>query len=83
MIQQESMTKKPAPLFPEPRREMAFTRGGKTYIGRWILADGMVTVWVGVYGPHSTQLGGMPPEALARLLLNELVDGAEVLAKTK
>ena len=63
--------------FPEPRNEMAFIRGGQTHIGRWMLADGMVTVWVGVYGPHSTQLGGMPPEILARVLLDELMDRTE------
>ncbi len=49
--------------------QMAFTRGGKTHIGRWMLADEMVTVWLGLHGPHCTQLGGTPPEVLARVLL--------------
>ena len=57
-----------------PLNEMAFTRRGRTHIGRWVLADGMVTVWVGLDGPHSTQLGGLPPEVLAGLLLGELLD---------
>ena len=63
--------------------EMALTRDGKTHIGRWALADGMVTVWVGLHGPHSTQLGGMPPEVLARVLLDELMDRTEDRDKTK
>ncbi len=66
----------------ESMNEMAFTRGGKTHIGRWMLADGMVTVWVGIHGPHSTQLGGMPPEVLARVLLDELMDRTEDRGKT-
>ncbi len=52
-------------------------RGGKTHIGRWMLADEMVTVWLGLHGPHCTQLGGMPPEILARVLLDELMDRTE------
>ena len=67
---------------PEPRNEMAFTRGDKTHIGRWMLADGMVTVWMDLHGPHSTQLGGMPPEVLARVLLGELMDRTEDRGKT-
>ncbi len=58
----------------ESMNEIAFTRGGKTHIGRWMLADEMVTVWLGLHGPHCTQLGGMPPEVPARLLLDELMD---------
>ncbi len=57
----------------ERMNEMAFTRGGKTHIGRWMLADEMVTVWLGLHGPHCTQLGGMQSEILARVLLEELM----------
>ena len=80
MIQQAGMTDSP---LPKPRNEMAFIRGDKTHIGWWMLADGMVTVWVGLDGPHCTQLGGMPPEVLARVLLDELMDRAEDRDKTK
>ena len=74
MTQRERMTGSP---FLEPRNEMAFTRGGKTHIGRWMLADGMVTVWLDLHGPHCTQLGGMRPEVLARVLLEELMGRTE------
>ncbi len=58
----------------ERMNEIAFTRGGKTHIGRWMLADEMVTVWLGLHGPNCTKLGGTPPEVLARVLLDELMD---------
>ena len=61
----------------ESMNEIAFTRGGKTHIGRWMLADEMVTVWLGLHGPHCTQLGGMQSEILARVLLEELMDRTE------
>ena len=76
------MTEKPNFLFPGPRRELTISQGGKTYVGQWILDDETVTVWLGEIGPHSAHLGGMGAEALARLLLNELIDGAEARAKT-
>ncbi len=76
------MTEKSGFLFPGPRRELTTTRGGKTYVGQWILDDEVVTVWLGSIGPHSAHLGGMGAEALARRLLNELIDGAEARAKT-
>lgn len=76
------MTEKPNFLYPGPRRELTITRGNKAYVGQWILADEAVTVWLGSIGPLSTHLGGMGAEALARQLLNELVDGAETRAKT-
>ena len=58
----------------EPRNAIAYTRGNVTYIGRWMVADGMVTTWLGIHGPHTTQIGGMTPEVLAGLLLGELMD---------
>ncbi len=76
-----SMTERPNFLYPGPRREMTITRGGKTYAGQWIVDDEIVTVWLGSIGPHSAHLGGMGAEVLARLLLDELIDGAE--AKTR
>jgi hypothetical protein len=66
----------------ESMNEMAFTRGGKTFIGRWGVEDGLITVWLGLHGPHCTQLGGMPPEVLARVLLEELMGRTEAQAKT-
>ncbi len=76
------MTEKPNFLYPGPRRELTITRGGKTYVGQWILDDEVVTVWLGSIGPRSTHLGTQRPEGLARLLLNELIDDAEVRGKT-
>ena len=69
-------------LWLGPRRELSITRNGKTYAGQWIVDDETITVWLGEIGPHSTLLGGTGPEALARQLLNELIDGAEARAKT-
>ncbi len=66
----------------ESMNEMAFTRDGKTHIGRWMLADEMVTVWLGLHGPHCTQLGGMQSEILARVLLEELMDRTEDRSNT-
>ena len=64
-------------LMDTPRNAIAFTRGNVTYIGRWMVEDGMVTTWLGIHGPHCTQIGGMTPEVLAGLLLGELMDRAE------
>ena len=61
---------------------MTTTRGGKTYVGQWILDDEVVTVWLCSIGPHSAHLSGAEPEGLARQLLNELIDGAEKRAET-
>ena len=60
-----------------PRRPITLTLGSKTFSGQWILADGFVTVWMGSIGPHSAHLGGMRPEGLARIMLNEIIAGAE------
>ena len=76
------MTEKPNFLYPGPRWELTITRGGKTYVGQWILDDEVVTVWLCSIGPRSTHLGGMQPEGLARRLLAELIDDAEVRGKT-
>ena len=81
--ERRGITEKLPFLYLGPRRELTVTRGGKTYAGQWIVADEIVTVWLGSIGPHSTHLGGMRPEALARRLLNELIDVAEAQAKTK
>ena len=59
------------------RRQMTVTLGSKTFSGQWILADGFVTVWMGSIGPHSAHLGGMRPASLARILINEIIAGAE------
>jgi hypothetical protein len=39
----------------------------------WWVADGLLFVWASAYGEKVTQLGGMPPENLARLLLSESI----------
>ncbi len=69
-------------LYPGPRRELTITRGGKTYVGQWILNDEVVTVWLGSIGPRSTHLGALRPKKLAWMMLIELIDGSEALGKT-
>ena len=70
--------KKDGFLYPGPRRELTITRRGKASVHQWILNDEIVTVWGCSAAPRSAHVGGMRPEGLARQLLNELIDGAEV-----
>lgn len=46
---------------------------GRTYSGRYRVERGVITVST-TSGSKTTQLGRLPEEALARLLLRELVD---------
>lgn len=46
---------------------------GKTYRGDWKLEKGLLTVSSFGLGSETTQLGRLEEEALARLLLSELV----------
>lgn len=47
-------------------------RDGKTYHGTYVVERGMITVRC-TGGSKTTQVGNMPVEVLARLLLSELV----------
>ncbi len=44
--------------------------------GRYIIHNGMVTV-SSFFGQKSAQVGGLPPEHLAQMLLRELASGSE------
>jgi hypothetical protein len=46
---------------------------GETYHGTYTVVGGMITVSTG-FGSKTTQVGGTPVEALAMLLLSELVN---------
>ncbi|MCY1369854.1 hypothetical protein D9M68_977530 [compost metagenome] len=50
---------------------------GRTYSGRYRVEKGIITVST-MSGSKSTQLGRLPEEALARMLLRELVDEEKV-----
>jgi hypothetical protein len=49
-------------------------RDGKTYRGEYRVEKGMMEVTTAAGGRKRTQLGGTPAEALARLLLGELIN---------
>ncbi len=49
---------------------------GKAYDGTYTVQSKVVTV-ESIYGAGSTQVGGLPPQAVARLLLREIVVGAK------
>lgn len=49
---------------------------GKDYDGRYIVESKVVTV-ESIYGSGSTQVGGLPAQAVARVLLSEIVAGAK------
>lgn len=58
-----------------PEGTVTIEREGRTFTGTWCLTGKkvkMITV-SSAYGSKSTQLGGMKPEHLARLLLSELI----------
>lgn len=48
---------------------------GQTYEASWRLEDGVVSVYVGDFGPLSTLQGGSPAEVIARHLLQEFLEG--------
>jgi hypothetical protein len=47
---------------------------GQHYAGDWAANGELITVRLPGYGRKSTQLGCLPPQSLARLLLTELVN---------
>ena len=58
---------------PEKASVIAIEKDGKTYRGSYRVSRGILTV-TSLYGEKSTQVGGLAPEVLARILLLELVD---------
>jgi hypothetical protein len=45
--------------------------------GRWYLENGMVTLYVGDFGPLATLVGGSTPESIARHLMREFLEGRQ------
>ena len=46
-----------------------------TYEGSWRLESGIVSLYVGDFGPMATQAGNLGAAAVARLLMREFLDG--------
>jgi hypothetical protein len=57
---------------PPRRREFSAVIDGKLHTASWVLSDGWVTV-SGPLGAKTTELGKLGPDALARLMLTEMV----------
>ena len=53
---------------------VTYEKDGKTIVATYHVEHGMVTVSCEL-GSNTTQVGGSPPEFLARLLLLEIVEG--------
>lgn len=45
--------------------------------GRWYLENGVVTLYVGDFGPFAALVGGSTPESIARHLMREFLDGRQ------
>ena len=52
---------------------------GNPVEGRWYLENGVVTLYVGDFGPLATLVGGLTPENVARHLMAEFLDGRQTL----
>ena len=50
---------------------------GAPFEGRWYLENGVVTLYVGDFGPFATLVGGLTPESVARHLMAEFLDGRQ------
>lgn len=48
------------------------TEGHIDYVAEYTVKNGMITV-TAAHGHKTTQVGGSPPEALAKMLLRELI----------
>ena len=47
---------------------------GNPVEGKWYLENGVVTLYVGDFGPFATLVGGLTPENVARHLMAEFLD---------
>ena len=63
---------------PTPVRTVTFTLDGVTHNGTYYVQGSMVHVQCDV-GAKATQVGGSKPEMIAKMLLSELVRGAEAM----
>jgi hypothetical protein len=50
---------------------------GVAHLGRWNLEQGVVSLYVGDFGPMATLVGGLPPESVARMLMRDFLDGRQ------
>jgi hypothetical protein len=51
---------------------ISIERGGRPFVGEYTLDNNMITIrWRG--HTMTTQLGGLPPELMARILLQQMV----------
>jgi len=57
--------------------EVIYRDGKREHVGYYRVDEGIVTVRC-EFGTKSTQVGGSPPESIARLLLRELVGGGQL-----
>ena len=51
---------------------------GRKYVGRWRSASGRLIEVSSAYGSKTTQIGSTPGEILARTMLRELVQEADL-----
>ncbi len=56
--------------------KFSIKREGKTHNAFYYVLQGIITV-VSAWGDKSTQVGGSPPEVIARFLLRELIETEE------
>jgi hypothetical protein len=57
---------------PPRRQEFSAVIDGKLHTASWVLSNGRVTV-SGPLGARTAELGKLDPDALARLMLTEMV----------
>jgi hypothetical protein len=62
---------------PAVKREVSIEYKGKTYNATYTVEKGIITVST-LYGKKATQVGGSPPESLARIMIRELVDEGKI-----
>ena len=55
--------------------DVVLEQDGTEYRGHWRCENGIVSLYVGDFGPISTQAGGLGAEGVARLLMREFLDG--------
>lgn len=61
------------PKHSAPLNKVSIERDGQTYQGWYVVEQKVITVSTS-WGEKSTQVGGLRPESLAKIMLRELVD---------
>ena len=62
---------------PPRRYEISVDFEGKEYRGSYTIQSKMVKVYSAMYGSKATQIGGLPPEEVARMLLHSILTDAK------